>query len=174
MLQKCLDVKFKQHKCLPTKQSSSGSRGTRSSLHSRDLLGESFLVFFLFFSFLVIPLLFKEENSHERGLFMGYLEKSTESQKRKEKVSQVNIEKRAALSLIWLVPSPALYFCQRRKLRIESCGYSTICKHVVIKDKVMFSFLPPSLMPLPLHLPLQSASFSVITCLHRFFSSQGG
>lgn len=31
-LRKCLDVKFKQHKCLPAKQSSSESCGTQSSL----------------------------------------------------------------------------------------------------------------------------------------------
>lgn len=32
VLAKCLDVKFKQHKCLSTKQSSSESCGTQSSL----------------------------------------------------------------------------------------------------------------------------------------------
>lgn len=32
-LRKCLDVKFKQHKCLPAKQSSSESCGTQSSFY---------------------------------------------------------------------------------------------------------------------------------------------
>lgn len=46
MLQKCLDVKFKQHKCLSTKQSSSESCGTHffPELHSRELSG--YIIFF--------------------------------------------------------------------------------------------------------------------------------
>lgn len=53
-LRKCLDVKFKQHKCLPAKQSSSESCGTQSSLFGgggegwcgRELWSWSWVFFF--------------------------------------------------------------------------------------------------------------------------------
>lgn len=61
VLPKCLDVKFKQHKCLSAKQSSSESCGTQSSLfrgelHCRAPWSRGC------FSFLVIQPLYKEES----------------------------------------------------------------------------------------------------------------
>ena len=69
VLQKRLDVKFKQHKCLTTKQSSSKLCGTRTCFlgvewHCWELLISSFW-FFVFF---------KKENPHE-SLFFSYRNK---------------------------------------------------------------------------------------------------
>lgn len=51
VLQKRLDVKFKQHKCLTTKQSSSELCGTRASFWGRNYIVESCWAQVLFFVF---------------------------------------------------------------------------------------------------------------------------